>query len=59
MPEDSASSGLSATARMAFPMRARCRNTATAIRSTAESAMIVKSRGVTANGPKVHSACSA
>ena len=59
MPEDSASSGLSATARIAFPIRARCRNTATTTRITAESAMIVKSRGVTANGPKVHSVCRA
>ena len=51
MPDDSARSRLSATARMALPIRVRCRNNATATSTTIEMTMPIRSRGTIDTGP--------
>ena len=51
MPDDSARSRLSATARVALPTLVRCRNRATPTSTTTEMTMPQKSRGTRRSGP--------
>ena len=52
MPVAEARSPLSLTARVALPIRVRCSTSATVISTTSDRTVIVRSRGVTAIGPK-------
>jgi len=54
MPEDSARSRLSATARIALPMRVRCSIVATPTRARVARSITARSRGVIRSGPKVN-----